>query len=357
MSRRRKPPTAQEELDLPPDPDGLAAYDAEIAARRTERLAAAAGRAVALDCETAGQTLCWPCTLDGPHRCLEIHVAPEVHDACVAEARRLAAARGGAQCHDCAFLRDSHEHGQEGLIAQLARQRVAFHCHQGMPLDGRGKTPEEGDYAPDDRARYPICAGWAAARASYLARVLAARALRSVVWALRRRRPPRSKHEQVLRELGLVAFDEPRHRIRRPQLGRVARCDLCLWCTTSGRRALRGELAIAQQRLVIRGFGILGDLHRRELGGVVEHRIELRATGVHEPGALQLATPWIPGPPAAVLDAFAVVLYRAGCRAKSVDPPRPPPPYTRPPKNPSPPTPRRRRVPRRRPPQLLLRAA
>ena len=338
---RRKATQAQQELAVELDPDILAAlavFDADVAERRTERLAAAPGRAVALDCETAGKTLCWSCALDGPDHCLEIHLPPEVHDACVSTARRLAATRAGAPCHDCAFIRDSHERGQ-GLIARLARQRVPFHCHQGMPLDGRGKVPVEGDYAPDDHARYPVCAGWAAARSSYLARLRAARVLLRVRWALYRRRPQPTRHEQVLRELGLIAFGEPRRRVRHPQLGRVARLDLCLWCTTVGRRALRAELAIAQQRLVVRGFQILGEVHRRERGGAVEHRIEARAPRAHEPGAPQ-STPWICGPLASALDAFAVVLYRAGCRAKSVDPPRLPPPYTRPPKKPQPPKPR-----------------
>ena len=229
MSRRTAPP-AQQELAVELDQDVLAAlavFDAEVAERRTERLAATPGRAVALDCETAGKTLCWSCALDGPDHCLEVHLPAEVHDACVTEARRLAAARAGAPCHDCAFLRDSHEHGQEGLIAQLARQRVPFHCHQGMPLDGRGKVPAEGDYAPDDHARYPVCAGWAVARSNYLARLRAARALLRVRWALYRRRPQPTRHERVLRELGLVTFGERRRQIRHPQLGRVARLDLC----------------------------------------------------------------------------------------------------------------------------------
>lgn len=53
-----------------------------------------------------------------------------------------------------------------------------------MPLDGRGRVPMVGDFAPLDPDAYPVCAGWAAARASLMRRRKARDALR------RFRRPP-----------------------------------------------------------------------------------------------------------------------------------------------------------------------
>ena len=353
MSRRKAPP-AQQELAVELDQDVLAAlavFDAEVAERRTERLAATPGRAVALDCETAGKTLCWSCALDGPDHCLEVHLPAEVHDACVTEARRLAAARAGAPCHDCAFLRDSHEHGQEGLIAQLARQRVPFHCHQGMPLDGRGRSQRRAT-TPRTTTRATRCAQ----AGPWLGRT---------TW--RGSGPP----APCCGCGGRCTADA------RSRPGMSGCCASSVWSPsasvaarsatrssagspgwTCARRALRAELTIAQQRLVVRGFQILGEVHRRELGGIAEHRIKARAPGVHEPGAPQLATSWIPGAPTAARDAFAVVLYRAGCRAVTRGgPDKPLPPYTRPPKGPRPPRPKSRRPPRPLPKPLILMAA
>lgn len=340
MSRRQSP--AQVCLDMVTDPADLAAlavFEAEVAERRDAALAAAQGRPVAFDCETAGKVWCWTCAISGPERCLEDHLPAEVHEACEAKARRLAVLRDGAPCHDCAFLAASHEAGEEGLLAKLTRQREAFHCHQAMPLDGRGKVPADGDFAPRDHSRYPVCAGWARARSSYLLRVRAAKALAPVRRAHHR---PQTMHARVLRQLGVARFDRCRRRGGRP--GKVARPDLCLWCVTPRRLSVRSSLTIAQQRAVFRGVHQLGELRRRELAGVAEHRV------VGEVGN----TPWRASIDLA-LDAFAVVLVRAGHRGPRE--PGPLPPYTRPPKKPQPPRPKRRGRPRPLPKPLLLRAA
>lgn len=345
--KRRGKPQPQQELNMLTDPEmlaELAAYDAAALARRAERDAAAGGRPVAHDCETAGKTLCWPCALDGPEKCLEVHIDPEVHDACVAEARRLAVLRDKAPCHDCAFLKDSHEAGQEGLIAQLARQRDAFHCHQGMPLDGRGRTPAEGDYAPDEHSRYPICAGWAAARGRYVARVRAAKALTRV-----RRRPRPTRRERLAR-FGFAAFGRRRRRVPRREVAVVdlAGLGLTLGCTTRRRRSVRAALTVVEQRRVLCRLVHVGDLRRREVDGQAEHRVE-RPDGT--------GTPWIAGSTERALDAFAIVLVRSGVRVLG-DGPRPDlPPYTRPPKGPRPPRPRSKKPPRPRPKPLILKAA
>lgn len=327
--------------DMPSEAD-IAEYLAGHAARREEALAAAGGRPVALDCEAAGKTPCWNCALDGPEKCLENHLPRRAHDACVAEARRLYVERGKAPCHDCAFIRDSHEARQEGLLDKLVRQREPFYCHQAMPLDGRGQTPAEGNYAPDDHARYPVCTGWARAREAYLARRAAARALPAI-----RARVAKTARARIVATLGLQRFGERRRRARVRTLTRIVPPGFGLWCTTPRRRAIRAELAIVQQRLVTRGFRIVGEIHRRETTGGVEHRI------LSELGE----TPWIRGEAGAAMDAFAVVLIRAGLRAGLGDGPDKPPPYNRPPPKKTPPKPKSRRPPRPLPKPLMLRAA
>lgn len=333
---------APDPLDGLPTEAELAQINADNAARRATMLEAAGGRPVAFDCETAGKSLCWACAIDGPHRCLEDHLPPEVHATCVTEAHRLYLARGKGPCHDCASRRGSPEREQEGALDKLVRQRDPFRCHQAMPLDGRGRTPAEGDYAPDDHARYPVCAGWARARESYLARRAAARALPSL-----RAKVAKPARVRIVAALGLPRFGRPRRRARVRELARIVPPSLGLWCTTRRRQALRSELAIVQQRLVSRGFRIVGELHRRQVGAQVEHRI---AGDIGQ-------TPWIVGEATAALDAFAVVLVRAGVRAGLGGGGDKPPPYTRPPKKPQPPRPRSKRPGREPAKTLVLRAA
>lgn len=196
----------------------IEAFTAEIDARRASMLAAVDGRAVDFDCETAGVAVhkhCIACAVIGPEKCLEDNLPPEVHAACEVEARRLAVLRDGAPCHDCAFLRDSEETAQE-MTERLARQVDPFYCHQAMPLDGKGRAPADGDFRPRDHRAYPICAGWAAARAARRARVLAARAAgklwRSLV------RPPFTRERVLLQLLGVTprpSEDRRRLRVRR----------------------------------------------------------------------------------------------------------------------------------------------
>lgn len=156
-------------LTEPPLPTAaeVKAYLAEIAAERAVMVAAVGGRAVDFDCDAAGHLPpCIGCAVSGPHACTEDHVAPAVHAACEAEAQRLAILRDGAPCHDCAFRKGSAEAGQE-MLAKLAAQADPFHCHQAMPLDGKGRVPEDGDFRPRDYKAYPVCAGWLAARAKW----------------------------------------------------------------------------------------------------------------------------------------------------------------------------------------------
>ena len=151
-------------------------FAAENRAAREAMLAAVDGRAVDFDCDVAGVVPgCIACAVQGPEHCTADNLPPEVHTACEAEARRLHVLRAGAPCHDCAFLRDSDETRGE-VTERLARQADPFHCHQAMPLDGKGRVPADGDFKPRDHSAYPVCAGWAAARAVLRGRVLAARA-------------------------------------------------------------------------------------------------------------------------------------------------------------------------------------
>lgn len=149
----------------------IAEADAAAAAQRHLRLAAATGRPVELDCETAGLTPCPECWHGEPERCTRQTLPDEVHAACEAEAHRLAAERAGP-CHDCAFRPGSHEAIAEDwatgrpVLDTVAKQAEPFRCHQAMPLDGRGRVPADGDFAPRRHTLYPICAGWARAQAA-----------------------------------------------------------------------------------------------------------------------------------------------------------------------------------------------
>jgi len=144
----------------------MSRHEERIRQRRAKRLAAG-GRPVELDCETAtGTPKCWGCAIYGPRKCTEQTLSDDVHLSCEAEGHRLAAERGGQPCDDCAFRPRSPEAKQEGLLARVVRQETPFYCHKGMPLDGKGKMPAEGDYFPRDHKLYPICAGWARAQAA-----------------------------------------------------------------------------------------------------------------------------------------------------------------------------------------------
>ena len=108
---------------------------------------------------------------DSDDRCTCTNLTGQDHEACVALAHRLLAERGREPCHDCAFLPGSPE-TQDGTAAEAAEQSEPFRCHQGMPLDLRGKDgPEPGNYAPADSSSYPVCVGWARVRAAYRERM------------------------------------------------------------------------------------------------------------------------------------------------------------------------------------------
>lgn len=158
----------------------------------------------------------------------------------------------------------------------------------------------------------------------------------------------RRTRAKVVAALGLQRFGAPRRRARVRSLARLVHHGLALWCVTRRRLALRLELAIVQQRQVARGFRLVGELHRRQLDGRLEHRV------TSELGQ----TPWIRGEPEAALDAFAVVLVRAGVRASiGGGPDKPPPPYNRPPPKKPPPKPKSSKRPRALAKTLILRAA
>ena len=195
----KRPEDALGPLDL----EVLAHHRAELDAVRQQRLAAAGGRPVELDCEVAGRAVpCMGCVLDGPERCYEQNLAPEIHAACVADAREQASARAGSPCHDCAFRPGSPESAEEDLLLKHIRGSTPFRCHQAMPLDGRGRLPTIGDFAPLDPAEYPVCGGWAASRASWL-----------------RRRKARDAVRQLARGPGP---DHPRTLVRRPRASELA---------------------------------------------------------------------------------------------------------------------------------------
>jgi hypothetical protein len=318
--------------------DILTQHLANSEARRRERQAVAGDRLVELDCETAGRLVpCMACVLDGPERCYEFNLAPEVHAACVAEARRLSAARAGERCHDCAFRHGSPESREEDLLAKHIRSSTPFRCHQAMPLDGRGRLPTLGDFAPLDPDAYPVCAGWAAARASWLRR----RRTWDAVRQLARGRVPTTRARWYA-AIGLRSW-RPRH-AQPPAVPTTCVIDPARgpWlCTTRRRLALRAALRIERQREVW-------------LGGERVGVIQL-AGGAHRVEDTSGAGPaWIFGAPALALDAFAVWLARAGRMAPSPAP-RPPRPDG-PGKPPKRPPGKRRRLPRQ-PSRTMARAA
>lgn len=198
----------------------VAAHEAEQAARRASMLAAVDGRAVDFDCETAGAPLpCIACAVQGPEHCTADNLQPEAHAACEAEARRLTVLRAGAPCHDCAFMLDSEETRGE-VTERLARQADPFHCHQAMPLDGKGRAPADDDFKPRDHRAYPVCAGWAVARAVLRGRVLAARAA-GKLWRSKVR-PPTQRERVLLQLLGVAprpSQDPRRLMVRRRRAG------------------------------------------------------------------------------------------------------------------------------------------
>ena len=156
--------------------------------RRAEMLAHAGGRAVEFDCETAGDfDFCDGCALHGPTACTRQHLTDLDHATCEAEARRLASARGNKPCHDCAFRKGSPERLAE-MTDQLVKQAAPFRCHQAAPLDGKGRTPTILAFWPREEGLYPVCAGWAAARAALKLRRSLARALAQLNWRLSARR-------------------------------------------------------------------------------------------------------------------------------------------------------------------------
>lgn len=116
---------------------------------------------------------CIGAAMGGEDRCTCDTIPKGEHDECVLVAHVHYLQRGSKACHDCAFRRGSPEMdgGQTDQI--LGDETAAFYCHQGMPIDARGRDPELGDYVPDDAHRYPVCAGWVAMR---LARIYDANA-------------------------------------------------------------------------------------------------------------------------------------------------------------------------------------
>lgn len=302
MTRRRAPG--------PRDLAVLADRMAEV-----DTLAAAGARPVEIDCEAAGRVpFCYGCALTGPEACYEFNLPPEVHAACVDEARQLAGARSGQPCHDCAFLPGSPERREEDMLERLIRSAKPFRCHQAMPLDGRGRVPALGDFAPLDPDAYPVCAGWARARAALLLRLRARDALRKI------RRPP-TQRERWYANLGLRSWRPCRPQPRHVPTGRVIDPLLCMHCNTRRRRQLRAALRVERQREVWLG----GERVGRILCSGGSYRVEDQA------GA---GPRWIFGAPSLALDAFAVWLVRQGRRPPLPAPPRPPEP---PPKQPLPP--------------------
>ena len=185
----------------------------ENEARREGILARAAGRMVELDCVTAGDfDVCSGCAYHGPKACTKQHLTDLDHATCEAEARRLAEARGKRPCHDCAFRKGSPEIRAE-MTEALARQSPPFRCHQAAPLDGKGREPSILAFWPRDESLYPVCAGWAAARAALKLRQALARSVAQMCWRLSARRSKRrapTQRELIVRELGGRRFKPPR---------------------------------------------------------------------------------------------------------------------------------------------------
>lgn len=322
----------------PPGPRDLAVLADRLA--EVDGLAAAGARPVEIDCEAAGRVpFCYGCALDGPDACYEFNLPPEVHAACVVEARRLAAARAGEPCHDCAFRPGSPESREEDFLARAIRSSKPFRCHQAMPLDGRGRVSMVGDFAPLNPDAYPVCGGWAAARASLLRRRKARDALHKI------RRPP-TQRERWYADLGLQSWRPHRPQPRQVPTARVIDPLLCMHCNTRRRRQLRAALRVERQNEVWLGGERVGHLRRAESIGRILYRGE-------PVGAEQLR--WTPSWEQA-LDALAVWLVRAGRSPPGLPPPEPP---NLGPKGPGPrrPPSKRRGRPRPRPPVILARAA
>lgn len=120
-------------------------------------------RIVRRSCEEIdGFPQCFGCAGIGPERCTCDTIAPGEHDEAVLVAHAHYQQRGFKACRDCAFRRGSPEMKSGKTEAIMSDAAAVFYCHQGMPVDARGGTPELGNYAPDDASRYPICAGWIA---------------------------------------------------------------------------------------------------------------------------------------------------------------------------------------------------
>lgn len=171
--------------------------------RRAAMLDRAGGRMVEFDCVAAGDfDVCSGCALRGPEGCIKQQLTDLDHASCEAEARRLAEKRGKRPCHDCAFRKGSPEHSAE-LTEKLARQATPFRCHQGAPLDGKGREPTVLAFWPRDESLYPVCAGWAAARSALQLRRALSRAIAQINWRLSRR----CRSAQVVRQrvVGLTA--------------------------------------------------------------------------------------------------------------------------------------------------------
>lgn len=163
------------------------------------------GRMIEFDCVTAGDfDICSGCAHHGPQGCLKQQLTDLDHAACEAEGRRSADARGKQPCHDCAFRRGSPEHRAE-LTDRLARQSTPFRCHQGAPLDGKGREPSVLAFWPRDESLYPVCAGWAAARADLRLRQQLARAVAHMQWRLNGASKPTlvdTRHQRTPRAIG-----------------------------------------------------------------------------------------------------------------------------------------------------------
>lgn len=128
---------------------------------------------VRLDCESLhGFPDCMGCAAMGAHACTCETLTPEQLDLCLADAWDDYTRRGGEPCVDCAFRAGSPEQDDLALIAASPEP---FRCHQGMPVDARGGVPLKDAYRPPlvrtegghiTNDAYPICAGWARARAA-----------------------------------------------------------------------------------------------------------------------------------------------------------------------------------------------
>lgn len=114
------------------------------------------------DCEAVhGYPQCIGCAVNGAPACTCDTLTPAQHQLCLADAREAERKRRGRMCHDCAFRPGSPEWERR---AEIGDDPFPFRCHQGMPIDFRGREPaseDEHDYKPRKHVYdYPICAGW-----------------------------------------------------------------------------------------------------------------------------------------------------------------------------------------------------